>query len=219
MEGQRSLAVTGAREVAERFEGYQRLAVRQRKRWLEILLSLEMKNVYDVYDDHQTPVLRVQERGQGFLSLLKRIFLGPLRPFEAAVVDFSSGQPILELRRPFRFFLHRLEVRTPTGEKVGAIQRRWSWLRRVYDIEDAYGHVAADIFGPLLRPWTFELRINQQVCGTIKKRWSGLLKEAFSDADNFWVELGRLDGSQLKVLAFAATVLIDVVHFERSKGG
>ena len=54
-----------------------RLTVRQRKKWLEILLSLELKNVYDVYDHTQTPVLRVQELGQGFLSFLKRIFFGP----------------------------------------------------------------------------------------------------------------------------------------------
>jgi len=164
-------------------------------------------------------VLRVQEEGKGFLSLLKRLFLGPLRPFQASVVDFSSGQPILHLHRPFRFIFHRLEVRTPTGEKLGAIQRRWSWLRRIYVIEDAYGHVGADLFGPILRPWTFELRVNQQLCGQIQKRWSGLLKEAFTDADNFGVDLAGVDDPQYKTLAFAATVLIDVVHFERAKGG
>jgi uncharacterized protein YxjI len=219
MEPNRSLAVAGSREVATRFAGYQRLTVRQRKRWLEILLSFELKNAYDVYDQTQAPVLRVQEQGRGFLSFLKRIFLGPLRPFEAHVVDAASGQTLLELRRPFRFIFHRLEVRTPVGEKVGAIQRRWSWLRRIYVIEDATGHVTADLFGPILRPWTFEVRVDQQVRGMIQKRWSGLLKEAFTDADNFGVELDGLGDANLKALAFAATVLIDVCHFERAKGG
>jgi uncharacterized protein YxjI len=219
MEAQRSLAVAGSREVATRFAGYDRLTVRQRKRWLEILISFEMKNAYDVYDQTQAAVLRVQEQGKGFVSFIKRIFLGPLRPFEAHVVDATSGQTLLELRRPFRFIFHRLEVRTPMGEKVGAIQRRWSWLRRIYVVEDATGHVIADLFGPILRPWTFELRIDEQVQGMIQKRWSGLLKEAFTDADNFGVELGGVRDANLKALAFAATVLIDVVHFERAKGG
>jgi uncharacterized protein YxjI len=219
MEGQGALAVAGARDVAARFDGYQRLTVRQRKKWLEILLSFEMKNSYEVYDQTQTPVLRVQEEGKGFVSLIKRLFLGPFRPFEATVVDFSSGQPILRLTRPFRFIFHRLEVRTPMGEKIGAIQRRWSWLRRIYVIEDAYGHVGADLFGPILKPWTFEVRVNQQLCGMIQKRWSGLLKEAFTDADNFGVDLAAVEDANMKALTFAATVLIDVVHFERSKGG
>ena len=102
---------------------------------------------------------------------------------------------------------------------MGAIQRRWSWIRRIYVIEDAQGRVVADLFGPFLRPWTFEVRVNEQVQGTIAKRWSGLAKEMFTDADNFGVDLVRLPDPQLRALAFAATVLIDVVHFERAKGG
>jgi uncharacterized protein YxjI len=219
MEGTSALARVGSRDVAARFDGYQRLTVRQRKKWLEILLSFELKNAYDVYAGGEAPVLRVQEQGKGFLSLCKRVFLGPLRPFQADVVDAQSGAPLLHLRRPFRWIFHRLEVTTPNGEKLGAIQRRWSWIRRIYVIEDAYGQVSADLFGPFLRPWTFELRVNQQPVGMIQKRWSGLLKEAFTDADNFGVDLQAVDDPRMKALAFAATVLIDVCHFERAKGG
>jgi uncharacterized protein YxjI len=209
-------AATG--ELATRFASYQRLTVRQRKRWFEILLSFELRNAYDVYDQSQMPVLRVREGGSGFLALVKRLFLGPFRPFRAAVVDLGTEAPVLHLQRPFRFIFHRLEVTTPAGERLGAIQRRWSWLRRIYEIEDAQGQVVANLFGPILRPWTFEVRVGEQVRGLIRKRWSGLLKETFSDADNFGVELGTLGDARLKVLTFAATVLIDVVHFERSKG-
>ena len=214
----RSMSVAGSRELATRFAKYERLTVRQRKRWFEILLSFELRNAYDVYDQSQMPVLRVREGGSGLGALFKRLFLGPFRPFQAAVLDLGTEAPVLHLRRPFRFIFHRLEVTTPEGEHLGAIQRRWSWLRRIYVIEDAQGQVVADLFGPILRPWTFEVRVGEEVRGVIRKRWSGLLKETFSDADNFGVELGTLGEPQLKVLTFAATVLIDVVHFERSKG-
>jgi len=214
-----SLALVGPREVANRFARYDRLSVRQRKRWWEILLSFEMRNSYDVFDQTQQPVLHVQELGTGFGAFIKRVFLGPLRPFRAEVRDTGDQQPVLALRRPFRFIFHRLEVSTTGGERVGAIQRRWSWIRRIYVIEDAQGRVVADLFGPFLRPWTFEVRVNEQVQGTIAKRWSGLAKEMFTDADNFGVDLVRLPDPQLRALAFAATVLIDVVHFERAKGG
>jgi uncharacterized protein YxjI len=214
-----SLALVGPREVANRFARYDRLSVRQRKRWWEILLSFEMRNSYDVFDQTQQPVLHVQELGTGFGAFIKRIFLGPLRPFRAEVRDPGNQQPVLALHRRFRFIFHRMEVATAGGERVGAIQRRWSWIRRIYVIEDAQGRVVADLFGPFLRPWTFEVRVNEQVQGTIAKRWSGLAKEMFTDADNFGVDLVRLPDPQLRALAFAATVLIDVVHFERAKGG
>lgn len=204
-------------DLATSFAGFQRLTVRQRKRWLEILLSLELRNQYDVFDQTQRPVLHVQEEGTGFLQFLKRTFLGPARPFSAAVSDPAGGGVLLRLRRPFRFIFHRLEVAAADGTAVGAIQKRWSWLRRIYDVEDARGQVVAELFGPILKPWTFEIRVRGQARGAIRKRWSGLGKEFFTDADNFGVELANLDPA-VKVLAFAATVLVDVVHFERAKG-
>src|SRR6185503_21160324 len=143
-----------------RFADFQRLTVRQRKRWLELLLNFEMRNSYDVYDDRQMPVFRVREQGNGVLSFLKRVFLGPLRPFGALVTDLGTDDPVMALRRPFRFFFHRLEVTSADGTPLGAIQRRWSWLRRIYVIEDASGNVVADVFGPILRPWTFEVLID-----------------------------------------------------------
>jgi uncharacterized protein YxjI len=74
------------------------------------------------------------------------------------------------------------------------------------------------LFGPLFKPWTFEIRSGERVVGMIQKRWSGLAKEMFSDADDFGVELSNATDARLKLLAFAAVVLIDVVHFEKSKG-
>jgi uncharacterized protein YxjI len=165
------------------------------------------------------PVLRVREDGSGFLSLLKRLFLGPLRPFHATVLDLGTQAAVLLLRRPFRFFFHRLEIARADGSPLGAIQRRWAWFRRNYDIEDATGNVAAQIFGPILRPWTFQILVDGRERGVIRKRWSGFLKEMFTDADNFGVELGELADPEMKARALAATVLIDVVHFERAKGG
>ena len=213
---QNAFAPSGGHELASRFEGFQRLTVRQRKNWWEILVSFEMKNEYDVFDQTQRPVLHVREEGSGFLSLLKRLLLGPYRPFTASVTDASRPAQWMELRRPFRFIFHRLEVYAPDGALVGAVQKKWSWIRRIYDLDDARGRTVAELFGPILKPWTFEIRQRGQTRGTIRKRWSGWGKELFTDADNFGVELANLD-RDLKVLAFAATVLIDIVHFERSK--
>jgi len=201
-----------------RFARYQRLTVRQKKRWLEILLSFEVKNTYEVFDENGQPALRVREQGKGILSLLKRLFLGTLRPFHVLVTDIASGQALLELRRPFRFIFHRLDVFAATGAPLGAIQKRWSWLRRIYDVESANGQTVAQLFGPLLRPWTFEIRVGDRVLGTVQKKWSGLGKEMFTDADNFGVDLSGVTDPRMKLLVFAAVVLIDIVHFEKSKG-
>jgi uncharacterized protein YxjI len=204
-------------QVEQRFAGYQQLTVRQKKRWLEILTSWEVKNSYEVFDGQGSPVLRVREQGSGFLSLLKRLILGPMRPLHVLVTDILSGAPLLELRRPFRFIFHRIEVSVPGGAVLGVVHKRWSWFRRIYDIENERGQVLAELFGPILKPWTFEIRVNGQEVGAVRKRWSGFGKEMFTDADNFGVDLSGIHDAKLKLLAFAAVVLIDVVHFERAK--
>jgi uncharacterized protein YxjI len=196
-----------------------RLSVRQRKRWLEILTSFDARNTYVVYDEMGNPVFNVQEQGGGFGNFLKRVFLGAYRPFTSHVEDLAGGGgELLHLRRPFRFIFHRLEVRDKAGTMIGAIQRRWTWVRRKYDVEGPNGEVIATLFGPIFRPWTFEIRLpdSDVEMGVVQKKWSGLLKEAFTEADNFWVELDRIQDPTLKTLLFSATVLIDTVHFERS---
>lgn len=214
---EQALSIVGPSAVATRFQSYQRLSVRQRKKWLEILLSFELKNSYDVFDETQQAVLKVQETGSGFLELLGRLFLGPMRPFSVDITDLMSGDVVLKLKRPFRFIFHRLDIMAGNGEKIGAIQRRWSWVRRIYTIEDAQGNEVATLFGPFLKPWTFEIKQGETVVGTVQKKWSGLGKELFTDADNFGIDLGNISDPTLKSLAFAAIVLIDVVHFERAK--
>jgi hypothetical protein len=52
--------------------------------------------------------------------------------------------------------------------------------------------------------------------GRITKQWSGLLREAFTDADTFGVQLGPGMDPRLRTLALAATFLIDFLYFEDS---
>ena len=166
------MTVSGAtsHEVAQHFGATDRLTVRQKKKWLEILLSFELTNKYDVYAGGAMPTLRVEEQGGGFLGFLLRTFLSTARPFHAHVVDAPTGRVLMRLHRRFRFIFHRLEVTAGNGEKVGSVERRWSWLRRIYNIHDAQGNTVLEVFGPFWKPWTFELRVREQRVGMITKR-------------------------------------------------
>ena len=145
-------------DLATTFGKATRLSVRQRKRWLEILTSLDARNVYVVYDEMGTPVLNVEEQGSGFGSFMKRLFLRSMRPFTSKVEDLSTGGThLLTLRRPFRFIFHRLEVMDANGTKLGAIQRKWTLFRRKYVVEGPEGQEVASLFGPFFRPWTFKV--------------------------------------------------------------
>jgi len=51
--------------------------------------------------------------------------------------------------------------------------------------------------------------LGEQEIGRISKKWSGLLAEAFTDADTFGVEFGPAMAPPLCALVLAATFLIE----------
>ena len=182
-------APVGSADIVERLQGISLLRDRQRRELAEILTGWETRNRYEIDDGSDRPMLYAGEVGGGIGRILLRQVLGRTRPFTVEVKD-ELGSTVLRVKRPFRWFFSRAEVYDGTGRLLGSVQQKWAFLRRRYLIEGPTGAVGAELFGPFFKPWTFEIRVRGEKVGTIAKRWSGLLKEAFTTADNFGLELG-----------------------------
>jgi uncharacterized protein YxjI len=194
----------------EKMSSISSLVVRQQKEWGEILTGFETKNRYDVSDVSGSRLyIAAEEAG----STLLRLFLKALRPFTITVLT-EDGQVVLRVMRPFRFYFHRAEVVDANGQSLGVIEKRFSVLRRIYSVLDRSGEEVFQLFGPILHPWTFQI-VNKGVeYGKITKKWSGLLKEGMTDADNFALMFPAEWDVKLKALFLGALFLIDFVHFE-----
>ena len=195
----------------ERLATVEQLVIQQRKEWGEILTGFETKNKYEVSDQDGTFLYYAAEVGG---SRLLRLILKACRPFTVMVVD-SDNRSIIEVRRRFRFYFHEADIVNDDGQLLGRITKRFNLLRRVYSITDASGEAIFQLFGPLLKPWTFYIMQNDVEQGKITKKWSGLRKEAFTNADNFGITLPRDWTPSTKALFLGATFLIDFVHFEK----
>ncbi len=194
----------------ERLSSISGLVVSQQKEWGEILTGFETKNRYAISDVSGSRLyLAAEEAG----STLLRWFLKALRPFTIVVLT-ENGQVILRVIRPFRFYFHRADVVDSQGQTIGVIERRFSVLRRIYSVLNSSGEEVFKLLGPILHPWTFQIRNDGVEYGKITKKWSGLLKEGFTDADNFGVMFPAEWDVKLKALFLGAVFLIDFVHFE-----
>lgn len=196
----------------EKLSSIDGLVVSQRKEWGEILTGFETKNKYAVLDASGNDLYIAAELGG---SLLLRWFLKALRPFEINVWTYEN-RLVLRVVRPFRFYFHELSVYDSHGRLLGTIQKRFSLLRRIYSVLDGSGQELYQLFGPILHPWTFEIRKEDGEYGKITKKWSGLLKESFTDADNFGVSFPASWDKKIKALFLGAVFLIDFVHFENT---
>ena len=196
----------------EQLQALDSLAVKQIKEMGEILTGFETRNRYSVISSDGSELYFAEEVGGSFLT---RTFLKAARPFTITLND-PGKKTVLTLKRPFRWFFYELSVYNSEGALLGTIKRQFDLLRRVYSIMDAQGQEMFQLFGPILHPWTFRIMKQGEELGKITKKWSGLLKESFTDADNFGVMFpAGIDVSQKAVL-LGAVFLIDFAHFENT---
>ena len=194
----------------QRLEKTDAMIVQQKKEWGEILTGFETANKYTVLDPNGRELYYAAEVGGSFLS---RNFLKSLRPFTIQIMD-AQGGTVLRLERPWRWVFYELNVYDASGTMIGTVRKRWSWARRLYVVLDAMGNELFELFGPIFKPWTFQIRADGMDVGAIRKKWSGLGKEMFSDADNFGVQWPADLDVSAKAVLLGAVFLIDFVHFE-----
>lgn len=194
----------------ERLSSFDALVISQKKEWGEILSGFETKNKYIVLDPAGNELFAAVEEGG---STLLRLFLKALRPFEINIYTLEN-KLLLNLKRPFRFYFHELHIYDAHGKPLGTIKRRFSFLRRIYSVLNISDEELFQLFGPILHPWTFVIKKQEQEYGKITKKWSGLMKEGFTDADNFGVTFPTTLNVKNKALLLGAVFLIDFVHFE-----
>lgn len=199
------------RGCMERLNETAGLVIGQKKEWGEILTGFETRNRYKIFDTEGQELFAAAEEGG---NILLRWFLKALRPFRVQVRDMLDAG-VLQIRRPFRFYFHEAVVSDATGRILGTIRRQFALLRRIYTVTDSHGGELCQLFGPILHPWTFEVRQQGVAQGKICKKWSGVLKEGFTDADNFGVTFPCGWSCEHKALLLGAVFLIDFVHFEK----
>ncbi len=196
--------------------GRERVLIHQTKEWGEILLGFESKNRFELKDDSGRRLGLAAEEAQGMGQWFLRNLFGRCRKATIHVYD-GAGNKLGRGEKPFRWFFHRMEV-FDGAQKIGAVQRKWSLLHRVFAIENAAGQEVMELRSPLFHPWTFTLTFQGSEAGVIRKKWGGFLKEVFTDADMFGLEVGAHVPVEVRKLLLVATFLVDFTCFENNQG-
>ena len=192
--------------------GHPELVVVQRRELAE-LLGVETRNKYELRTADNALVGFAAEQSKGLLAGLARMFVGHWRTFELHVFD-GQRQLLLRALHPFRFFFQRLEVSAADGRYLGAVQQRFGLLTKRFEVEDASGRPLLEMRSGLFSPWTFPFYRGSEEIGRVEKKWSGLLREAFTDADTFRVAFGATAGDE-RALLLAAALFVDLQYFEQ----
>jgi uncharacterized protein YxjI len=189
------------------------------RRELAELIGFESRNKYAVCNERGEQVAFAAEQGKGFFGALARQFMGHWRTFEIHVFD-NAKNLLFRAVHPFRWFFQRLEVCLPEGTPIGAIQQRFAFFAKRFDVEDAQGRVLLSVSSPIWKPWSFAFKRPENPKGEdvalVQKKWAGAIKEMFTDADKFRVAYPSASLSQAeRILVLAAALFIDLQYFEK----
>lgn len=186
------------------------------RHWWEMLFNWEQRNQYSISDGmrHRGYVV---EQGKTLLDVLARMFLGSHRPLQLHVFG-PDDRIAITLTRPFYWILSRMSVEDGSGSVLGTVVKRWSLLRKHYDLHEA-NRLFAVISSGFFRIWTFPVldAASGEQLAVVSKQWGGLVREYMTDADKFRVEFTSPSLSiEEKSIIFAAALSIDFDYFENN---
>jgi hypothetical protein len=180
------------------------------------LKLVEMRNEYGVFDPGGRPIGAIAQVGQSPLAFLARLF-----------TSWDVALPItLEIRGPAGvellvkkpWFAWRCQVTRADGLPLGYIVKQVRLGKARFTLLDPGGAQLGEVRAENWRAKDFSVRDGAgQELARVTKRWAGL-RELFTDADTYVVEVRPTATDPLRSLAVASCLVIDVIMKQKDTG-
>jgi len=194
--------------------GEPQVLVKQQVESLELVTSFEGRNRYAFFTPGGQKLAYAEEDNTGVMGAVTRNLFSNARPFTMGISVLNTSE-VIGVKRHFEIIFSKIKVSDRQGP-VGEVNQRFSLINKKYDLVSYFGNHGLTLSGPLWRPWTFNIFAGGRQVGSIKKKWSGIFKEAFTKADTFEISIDdpKLSAAERKLI-FAAAIAIDIDYFEK----
>ena len=173
-------------EALENILSNETIIVKQDTEMANVLLSIDAANRYIIMDTNGQNLGIAAEESSGVGGFLLRQLLNNNRPCNLHIYD-NKGVQIATGKKPFRFIFTEMSA-TTDGVLIGRTRRRFNMAKRKYTI-DVDGSSGLAIQSRLLKFGNIEFKVtrNNSVVAVISKKYEGLMKMAFTQADTFFI--------------------------------
>jgi uncharacterized protein YxjI len=171
----------------------------------------KFENCYSILNAEGTKIGSVNQKltfGQKFLRLLiKKSML----PFLLEIKN-SDDELQASISRDWTLFLSKIEIKNAQGELIGTIKQKFQLFSPKFLILDTTDTPVAEISGDWTA-WEFSIRdVTKSEIGVITKKWAGPLKEIFTTADKYMVEIHETyTNLEHRAIIISAAITIDMV--------
>lgn len=180
---------------------------------------IEVNTEFAIFDGNGTQVGAVRQVGQNAFKKVIRFF-GSIDQYfthKYQVIDMA-GQPVLLITRPAKFIKSRVIVQDAVGAEVGQIvqQNVFGKIKFMFVVG---GQEIGGIFAENWRAWNFAIKDAQgNEVARITKTFEGLLKTAFTTADNYVLQVHQPLSDPLRQMVYASAVTVDTALKQDARG-
>ena len=184
---------------------------------------LKNHKTYDIFDpETKKQIGTAEENISGLVKALRWVIDAKFMSTKIEVREFADQALVFTIRRGAYFFRSRVEVIDSNGDLIGYFKSKlfsFSGGFHVYDKDDKhFADVKGNFTGFKYRVLTPDHKVE---LGKVSKEWGGLMKEMFTSADSYVVDVADDLKEQpiAKMLVLAACLATDMIFKSEQKGG
>jgi uncharacterized protein YxjI len=177
---------------------------------------LKFENSYKVFNNKGEHVGDIKQKRSAGHKLLGLFLKKKMLPFYLEIIDVN-GIMQASVSRGWTFFMSTISVKDSNDQETATIRQTYRFLKPLFKIMDNSGEEIAEISGDS-QAWNFSIKNSSSVeIGFITKNWAGALKEIFTSADKYLVELSDLKlKKETKTAILSGALTIDMILKENS---
>ena len=173
---------------------------------------IELTDEYRIRDEEGNDIGYIREERQATLKKAARLVsdLDQFFTHRLSIYD-AQGTKVVQLVRPRKIMKSRVEISDGSGRPVGTIVQKNVFGKKRFALEGASGETLGAINAENWRAWDFAIEdVTGGEVGRITKKWAGLLKEGFTTADNYVLEISGQVSDDLRLMMLASAAGVDL---------
>ena len=182
---------------------------------------IETKNEYEVFDGSGNEIGTIRELEQSKTKRAVRLLSGVDQFMTHKLGVFEAdGQPVCTLLRPAKLMKSKIKITDAAGSDRGAILQGNVMGKKHFKLVNGEGSEIGSIDAENWRSWDFAIHdANGAEVGRVTKKWNGILKEGYTTADTYVLEIEGEVSDDLRLIMVASAAGLDVALKQDDTGG
>jgi len=171
----------------------------------------KFNQVYKVFDSDGRQIGLIQQKMPGYLKALSLLINKSMFPFQLFIKD-NDDNILATVKRGWTFWQSKISVLDKDGNVIAYIHSKFKLVKPEFRILDSEYRLFAVVKGDW-KAWNFSVTDKENnIIGTVSKKWNGILKETFTTADKYVVSIEpKVAEDNQKIAIVATAVTIDMV--------